>query len=175
MDAALLKLAISDLNAELAARNYPYTSLIVVGGACLILSGLRDMSNDIDTVELLDEKMKEAIKVVGRKHGLRDVWLNDEVRAVMPANFDKAKCTVNMQLSHIEILLPSLDVIFIMKLKADRGDDSKDYEDMLALWPRCSFKTAQDALLTYQLTWPGDCAGSFMENYIQEIIDKATK
>jgi hypothetical protein len=167
----LLKTALFDLNAGLVDANYLHITLVVVGGAHLVLRGLRHASNDIDTALYLEEKTKEIIKVVGRKHNLSVEWLNDHVCKVLPANFDILKCTSYMSMSHVEVLLPSLDVIFIMKLKADR--EVNDRPDMRNIWPYCSFKTAHEVLLAFQLAWPYVSCGDHMEKYIQTIIDAA--
>jgi hypothetical protein len=167
-----LAYAVTALNDELVTCWHPPVKLIVVGGSYLTLLGLRGMTDDIDTICRLDSDMKEAIIAVALKLSIAENWLNNNAAAFEPSNFDESKCTVNLQLSLIEILLPSPDTIFIMKLYAGRGD--KDLDDLIQLWPLCSFKTAKDAVSYFWEAYPGAPEDKFLEMYVQTIIDEAT-
>jgi hypothetical protein len=172
LDRELMITALTALSIELSRREHPSIDLIVIGGSYLTLLDLRYGTNDIDTIRRIDNSVKESIIAVALKLAIQENWLNDNASLFMPANFDSSKCTTNLQLSKIRILIPHADVVFIMKLYASRRE--KDHDDMVKLWPMCSFKTAAAVIDYFWEAYPSAMDDEFLESLVQEIINEAT-
>ncbi len=55
-----------------------HVEIILVGGAAVMTGfGFRQMTQDVDALLQSPRELKEAIKKVGRKHGIDDEWMND--------------------------------------------------------------------------------------------------
>jgi Nucleotidyltransferase of unknown function (DUF6036) len=59
-----------EVAAILGASGQAQTRLIVVGGSYLALHGLREATRDVDTITVLDEAVRSAVREVARRRGL---------------------------------------------------------------------------------------------------------
>jgi len=58
-----------------------------------------------------------------------------------------------------------------MKLSAARAPD---FNDMISLWPRCTFVDAVDVVDQFYDAFPNEEPDPFLSNHVQTIIDAAT-
>ena len=63
------------------------------------------------------------------------------------------------------------DDLFVMKLFASRG--ARDFVDLVALWPMCSFENTAKAVKRYWTAYPGAYADEFLEEFVKRIADSA--
>jgi len=121
----------------------PICTLVIVGGAYMLLHHLRGSTRDVDTVSRLGAELEDAAQIVAARHDLAPRWLNSDAKPFVPADFSEAQCRVVLERARLVVLYPPSDVIFLMKMQAARGIDQAD---MVALWPHCSFQSADTAV-----------------------------
>ena len=160
---------IAEIADELAARDLS-CSLVVVGGSYMALQDLRESTADVDSVTVLTAELKDIVRQVGERHGLRATWLNDSAAIFAPAGLELEACERLYEHSHLTILGPPPDEVFLMKLLAGRAPD---HDDMVALWPRCGFSDAQAAVDAYYLAYPFEERDPHLAAYVQQIADLA--
>lgn len=153
-DIPLDAVVIEQYVAEVAEHLQPHGErrvLLVVGGARLAWSGLRDTTRDVDTARRLDEELKAAVAAVAERHGLATTWLNDRAASFLPATFREDECSVLLDHPALLVLGAPLDQVFLMKLYAARVADTTDLE---ILWPLCSFESAEQAVAAFHDAYP---------------------
>ena len=160
---------IAEIADELAARDLS-CSLVVVGGSYMALQDLRESTADVDSVTVLTAELKDIVRQVGERHGLRATWLNDSAAIFAPAGLELEACERLYEHSHLTILGPPPDEVFLMKLLAGRAPD---HDDMVALWPRCGFSDAQAAVDAYYQAYPFEERDPHLAAYVQQIADLA--
>jgi len=135
----------------LAGQATPRVVLVVVGGAYLALHGLRESTADVDTVTRIDASIRAAVETVAAQRDLRPNWLNDDALAYAPIGLTAEACEVLHEHPNLLVLGPPADFVFLMKLYAARAPD---YDDMVALWPSCTFASAGDAVERFVEAYP---------------------
>ncbi|MDX3004270.1 DUF6036 family nucleotidyltransferase [Kribbella solani] len=160
---------LTELADELAGRNLS-CRLVVVGGSYLALHDLRESTADVDSLTRLTKEVKSVVRQVGERQGLKASWLNDSAAMFSPAGLDLDHCEVVYEHSHLMVLCPPAQQIFLMKLLASRAPD---HDDMIALWPRCGFVSAQAAVDAYYLAYPFEEHDPFLVDYVQQIAELA--
>ncbi|MDA2989454.1 MAG: DUF6036 family nucleotidyltransferase [Actinomycetota bacterium] len=70
MDADAMRSTLTDVAQELGP-NGPQHTVVIVGGAHLALTGIRESTVDIDSITLLDDELKSAIKSVALNRGIQ--------------------------------------------------------------------------------------------------------
>jgi len=138
---------IGEVGDELASQGLTGT-LVVVGGSYMALHDLRDSTADVDSVTRLSDEIKAVITTIATRHGLRPDWLNDNAAMFSPAGLNEDDCDVLFQHTNLTILGPPASQVFLMKLSASRAPD---HDDMIALWPYCTFGEAAAAVDAYYL------------------------
>jgi len=146
------------------------TVLIVVGGSYMALRGLRLATADVDTVTRLQVTVRDAVNVVARRRHLRPNWLNDYAQPFTPVGLRLDMCDVLLDLPSLRVLGPPPDCIFLMKLYAGRAPD---FEDMVTLWPLCTFASASEAAERFVAAYPQAPPDPDLIPYITEIADLA--
>lgn len=126
-------------------------TIVVVGGSFMALHGLRAGTADVDTITRIDDRLRGVVEEVAAESDLRPDWLNDRSAAFAPVGLDITSCTTLFERRSLIVLGPHADFVFLMKLLAAR---SVDYEDMVALWPSCSFGSAADAVSRFHAAYP---------------------
>jgi hypothetical protein len=58
--------------------------LIIVGGSLLAWHGLRESTEDVDSVRLLDDELRSAVASVAAFHDLPSDWLNANAAMFIP-------------------------------------------------------------------------------------------
>lgn len=133
----------------------------------MALQGLRDSTHDVDTVSRISASIRAAAEEVARTRGFEPDWLNDRAAGFAPVGLDEDRCEVFYEHPRLRVLGPPVDYVFLMKLYAARG--GPDHDDMVALWPRCSFTSADDAATRFADAYPYAPSDPHLAEYITEI------
>lgn len=157
MEVDRLNEALATLGALLEERTQ-HASLLVVGGATLLLLGVVDRPTaDVDVVgvsspagylkaDALPEFLGTAVRDVGRALGLGDSWLNTGPAGLVDFGLpDGIERRVSIRTyGTLELHLPSQEDLVCFKLYAavDQTERSKHFADLRALGP------TRDQLLT---------------------------
>lgn len=145
-------------------------TIVVVGGSLLALHGLRQATMDVDTVRRIEQELRDAVARVARAHDLAPAWLNDSSAAFRPQTFVEADCDVLLDRGRLLVLGAPLRQVFVMKLFA-AGVRTRDYDDMVALWPECGFDSAEQAVELYRAAYPYEAEGPYLVDYIRGLAD----
>ncbi|MDX2381295.1 MAG: hypothetical protein QNM02_16225 [Acidimicrobiia bacterium] len=153
LDGDAIKALIVEVAAEL--DDQAQRRIIVVGGSLLAWHGLRDATEDVDSIRLLDDALREAVKTVAARHGLAANWLNDHAAPWAPATLDVGACDVLFEQGKLCVLGLPLRDVFLMKL--NRGDPP-DLVDMRSIWPlvRGEFASAVEVMAAYYAAFPNE-------------------
>ncbi|WP_432881368.1 DUF6036 family nucleotidyltransferase [Kribbella sp. CA-245084] len=154
---------------ELANENLT-CRLVVVGGSYLAWHDLRESTADVDSLTRLSDEVKAVVRKIGERHGLRSDWLNDSAMMFTPAGLDLDECELLYEHTHLTVLGPPPEQIFLMKLLAGRAPD---HDDMTVLWPKCGFSDARAAVDAYYLAYPFEEHDPHLVDYVQQIADQA--
>ena len=152
----------------LAADGVPQCVLVVVGGAYLALHGLRESTVDVDTATKLQESVRAAVEAVALQRGYRPDWLNDAAAPYAPRGLSVEICEVMYEHPRLLVVGPPADFVFLMKLYAARAPD---YDDMVALWPRCGFSGAAEASKRFATAYPQAPTDPHMAEFIERIAE----
>jgi hypothetical protein len=137
--------------------------LLMVGGSLLAWHGLRASTLDVDSVNVVGDEMRDALALVGERHGLASHWLNDRARPFRPATLRDEDCEVLLDHPRLRVLGAPMSQLFLMKLDAAR---SVDYTDMVTLWPRCGFASAEQAVERYYEAYPNATVDEFLVEFV---------
>jgi hypothetical protein len=153
LDGEAIKALIVEVAAEL--NDQVERTIIVVGGSLLAWHGLRDATEDVDSIRPLDEALRHAVKTVAARHGLAADWLNDHAAPWAPATLEVSVCEVLFADDKLRVLGLPLRDIFLMKL--NRGDPS-DLVDMRSIWPlvRGEFASSAEVMAAYYAAFPNE-------------------
>lgn len=148
----------------------PRHQIVVVGGSLLALYGLRQSTLDVDTVQRMEQELRDAVEQVARVHGLATAWLNDSSASFRPQTFVEQDCDILLDQGRLLVLGAPLRQVFVMKLFASRVR-SRDYDDMVALWPRCLFDSAEQAVELYREAYPHEVEDPYLVEYVRGLAD----
>jgi len=153
LDGEAIKALIVEVAAEL--DDQVERTIIIVGGSLLAWHGLRDATEDVDSIRRLDDALRHAVKTVAARHGLAANWLNDHAAPWAPATLDANACEVLFEQGQLRVLGLPLRDIFLMKL--NRGDPL-DLVDMRSIWPlvRGEFASSAEVLAAYYAAFPNE-------------------
>lgn len=143
----------------------PQRTLVIVGGSLLAWHGLRDATEDVDTIRHLDGGLEAAVAVVATRHDLATTWLNASAAAFAPHTFDLQRCETLVEYPTLRILgLPLVD-LFLMKL---RRADVADLNDMRTLWPQLSgaFCTARRLIEAFYEAFPDEQEDEYLAEFV---------
>ena len=171
MDADAVRSTLTDVAQELGPHG-PQHTVVIVGGAHLALTGIRESTVDIDSITLLDDELKSAIKSVALNRGIQLNWLNDDARGFTPATFDLGECEVIFESDRLRVLAPPMRQIFVMKLYRS---NARDFEDMTAIWSRCNFDSPREVVELFYEAYPHAPDDEFLEDFVRQIADAAAR
>lgn len=143
-------------------------TLVMVGGSLLAWHALRDSTRDVDSVQSLGEAMRAVVAKVGERHGLAPAWVNDSARPFKPQTLLERDCELLLEHPQLLVLGAPLEQVFLMKLHATRVR-SRDYEDLLTLWPRCSFPSPQAVVDMYFEAYPLAASDEYLVDFVGQI------
>ena len=66
----------------------------------------------------------------------------------------------------IVVLGAPLRQVFVMKLFAARAR-TRDHDDLVALWPRCGFASAEEAVELYRAAYPHEAEDPHLVEYVR--------
>jgi hypothetical protein len=156
--------------AERLRPDGPQHVLIIVGGSLLAWHGLRDTTEDVDSVRRLDEELQEAVESVASDHDLAPTWLNANAAMFAPATLDPAACEVLLGHPRLLVLGAPLNEAFLMKMYRA---DPNDVADMITMWPHIGFKSAQEVVDAFFAAYPHAPADSGLASFIVEVAARA--
>lgn len=149
-------------------REGPVHTLVIVGGSRLALQGLRDTTADVDSVRRLDAELEAAVRAVAERNGLHPSWLNDRSAPFAPATLRESDCPVLLQSGRLRVLGAPLSQVFLMKLYAARA---RDYDDLVALWPRIGFASPEAAADAFRGGFPHAPDDPYLSQFVSEIAE----
>lgn len=149
----------------------PEHVVIVVGGSLLALRDLRQATVDVDSVRRLDAELMTAVAAVAADHGLAPRWLNDSAAMFKPATLRDGDCHLELTRGRLLVLGAPLDQVFLMKLYASRA---RDLDDLVKLWPHCTFGSPQAAVDAYDLAYPHLEHDRYLADHVAAIAEAAS-
>lgn len=141
--------------------------LVVVGGALLAWTDLRDATRDVDSAERLDEELRMAVEAVAARHDLAPRWINDAAAQFLPCGFDSANANTILEHPRLVVLGAPLDDVFLMKVFAGRATDT---EDLRRLWPQTNFGTAAEVTEAFYDAYPHEERDPHLSEWLQGIV-----
>ena len=144
--------------------------LIIVGGSLLAWRGLRETTEDVDSVRLIDDEVRSAVASVAAAHGLSPDWLNANAAMFIPATLDPDACDVLIDHHRLLVLGAPMREVFVMKMY--RGLPN-DVADMIATWPLIGFCNAQQVVDAYFAAYPHAAADEHLDQYVVDIALRA--
>jgi hypothetical protein len=101
---------------------------------------------------------------------LREGWLNDAATAFWPSGASYESCVTVFDQEALVVRTPNADVIFVMKLLRA---DPQDREDLITLWPLCSFGGPSEAAHAFRDAYPHAPDDPYLTEYIAEVARDA--
>jgi hypothetical protein len=147
----------------------PQHVLVVVGGALLAWFGLREATQDVDSVTRFADELADAVRLVAERHDLAPAWVNHHAAAFMPQTFILDDCEVLMERGRLLVLGAPVRQVFLMKMFAGRA---QDHEDLVALWPLADF-TPASAVSEYWRAYPGAPEDEFLISWVEDIARRS--
>jgi Nucleotidyltransferase of unknown function (DUF6036) len=166
LDRETIRFYLAEVATELDTSASRHT-VVVVGGALLAWHGLRAATRDVDSVVRVDRELAAAVERVARRHDLAAKWLNDSARAFLPATFELDECDVLIDLPSLLVLGAPWNQMFIMKLNASRAVDT---DDLVDIWPRCSFASFEEAIEAFYAAYPLEHRDEFLAEHVRRIV-----
>ncbi len=158
-----------ELSEELA-RHGSTAEVVLVGGAWMLWHAQRASTRDVDSARRLDAGLGEAIDRVGARHDLRRGWLNDAAAMFWPSDASYDDCEIVYRRGGLVVRTPDPEVIFVMKLFRA---DPQDREDLITLWPLCTFADAENAANAFRHAYPQAPSDEHLSSYIAEVARDA--
>ena len=144
--------------------------VIIVGGSLLAWHGLRETTEDVDTVRLIDDELQSAIASVAADHDLSPDWLNADAVMFIPATLDPDSCDVLLDHHRLLVLGAPMREVFAMKMYRSLPND---VADMIAMWPLIGFTNAQQVVEAYFAAYPHAPADEHLDQYVIDIAARA--
>lgn len=167
LDAERIRQYVAEVAAELPDLARPLT-IVLVGGAFMAWHDLRASTRDVDSASRLDTALVEAVERVAARHGLAPKWLNDAAAGFRPATLLDDECEVLVTSDRLRVLGAPYDQVFLMKLNASRAADT---DDLVALWPLCSFGTPERAVDAFYEAYPHEERDPYLAQRIRAVVD----
>jgi len=164
-----IETCLRDLGDELMRRKVGRRTIVIVGGAFVAHRHLREATTDVDVAGGIDAAMTEAVAAVADRHGLEADWLNDRAKPWLPATFDPATCRAAFAHGDLEVLLPPVDTVVLMKIAAG-GRSANDQRDLRGLWPDSSFATPTDAVASFYIAYPNEEPDPFLVSWLAGVV-----
>jgi hypothetical protein len=144
--------------------------VVMVGGSWMLWHSRRASTRDIDSARRFDADLSSAIERVGARHDLPPRWLNDAATPYWPSGASYDDCEVVYERASLVVRTPSPEIIFVMKLYRA---DPQDREDLVTLWPLCSFASPAEALDAFTKAYPHAPDDEYLGDYIADIVRDA--
>lgn len=172
-DKPTIELALGAVATRLEAKDGEPGVLVIVGGSFMALHELREATRDVDSVRRITSEIRAAVNAVAEEHGFEPNWLNDRAMMYLPQGLREEACEVVLDHPYLRVLAPPPDYVFVMKLYAARGE--LDHDDMVRLWPHCTFKAARAAVALYWEAYPHAPNDEHLSTYVDQIANEAAR
>jgi len=96
----------------------------------------------------------------------RKGWLNDAAAAFWPSGVDYDECDTVFERPALIVRTPSPEVIFVMKLYRA---DPQDREDLITLWPLCTFTGPAAAAESFRRAYPHAPDDEHLVDFIADV------
>lgn len=154
----------------LAVQGHPPVVLVVVGGAYLAMRGSRASTGDVDLISGFDDALRVAVAEVATRRDLPLRWLNDDAAPYAPRGLTGDLCETVYERPGFRVLAPPAEFVFLMKLYRSRAPD---YDDMVELWPACTFASPEEAVRRYFDAYPHAPEDPHLVEFVREIAQAA--
>ncbi len=144
--------------------------VVMVGGSWMLWHSQRASTRDVDSARRFETDLSEAANRVGSRHDLRPGWLNDAAAAFWPAGASYDDCAIAYEHEALVVRTPSAEIIFVMKLYRA---DPQDREDLITLWPLCSFTDPDNAVAAFRSAYPHAPEDEYLASYIAQVAHDA--
>lgn len=144
--------------------------VVMVGGGWLLWHAARAATRDVDSARRLAPDVPAAVRAVAARHDLADDWLNDRAAGFWPTDASMDDCAVEYERGRLIVRTPSPEIVFVMKLYRALP---QDYEDLVSLWPRCSFESAAAAATAFRAAFPHAPHDEHLAGYVDDIAAAA--
>ena len=126
--------------------------IYIVGGAAMSLAFSRERTTkDVDArIDTGHSRLTEAVRTVGRRHGLGDSWLNEQATTTIPRGGD-ARAQTLYQSPYLTVTGASARHLLAMKLLAARGTDRAD---IAVLCEHLGLESPEDGIRIYKELFP---------------------
>ena len=126
--------------------------IYIIGGAAMSLAFDRERTTkDVDArIDTGHYRLTQAVRAVGRRHGLGDAWLNDQATTGMPQAADRRAQTL-YESAYLTVTGASARHLLAMKLLAARD---KDRADIAVLCQQLGLEDSKEAVEIYRELFP---------------------
>lgn len=165
LDSSAIARYVDELADELEGKGQ--RTIVVVGGALLAWHGLRDATQDVDSLVALDAALVAAVERVAARHDLAPKWLNSAAAAYVPATFEPKDCQILLDRPSLRVLGAPWNQVFLMKLYASRAVDA---DDMEAIWPHCTFASPEAVVDLFYEAYPMEERDPHLADHIRDVV-----
>lgn len=164
LDSDAIRRLLGEVADELAGSSEQRV-VVIVGGSLLAWHGLRESTEDVDSIRLLDDRLRVAVRQVAERHQLAIDWLNDHATAFAPHTLDLTDCDVLLDRPELRALGAPLHAVFLMKL---RRAAPADLQDMRSMWPyvRDRFPSARAVIEAFTAAFPDEPDDEFLDTFV---------
>jgi hypothetical protein len=145
--------------------------VVMVGGGWLLWHAERASTHDVDSARRLAPDVAAAVQAVAARHDLAEDWLNDRAAGFWPTDASLDDCVAVYERGRLIVRTPAPEVVFVMKLYRAFP---QDHEDLISLWPRCSFESPAAAATAFRAAFPHAPDDEYLAEYVHEIALAAT-
>ena len=148
--------------------------VVIVGGSMLACRDLRDATRDVDSARVISQQLAGAASRVAARHDLAPTWLNSHAAGFVPnGDVDIVDPDPILTTKTLLVFTATADAVFLMKLFAARPQDR---DDLVALWPHCTFGSAQAAAEAcndaYEFLRRPD---KYLADYVADIVEESQR
>ena|SRR3989338_894841 len=163
----MIKKLLKALNDELALKDV-VGEIGMCGGAvmCLVYHA-RPATKDVDAIFEPTREIRKASKVVARKFGLNEDWLNDAVKGFFHVDPPREEV---FNMSHLKVWAPSAEFMLAMKCLSARFD-TLDREDTEFLISYLKLKNAEDVFDLIVRYYPHSRVPAKTKFMVEEIME----
>lgn len=106
-------------------------SVSVIGGAVMVLKGVKPRTGDVDCTSTVDPELAQAALEVSREAQVAPDWLNHSAAGFLVSDVPEAQSETLWAGERLTLTGPSEPYLFFMKAQSARYN--KDLDDVLAL------------------------------------------
>lgn len=168
LDAATIKKLFKALNEELSKREV-IGEVGICGGAvmCLVFRA-RKATKDVDAIFEPVKEIRAASRMVARKFGLEEGWLNDAVKGFLHVDPPREEV---LNLPHLRVWAPSAEYMLAMKCISARFD-TLDSDDTRFLISYLGLKRPEEVFKLIAKFYPHNKIPPKTEFWIEEIMEE---